>query len=103
MIRVSVFYPAGDGRTFNMDYYLKTHIPLFKKCMGAAMKEVRVERGVGGATPGTPAIYVAIAHATFDSAEAFGAALAPHAAEIMGDVPNYTNIQPVIQISEVLM
>jgi hypothetical protein len=25
----------------------------------------------------------------------------PHAAAIMGDVPNYTDIEPVIQISEV--
>jgi hypothetical protein len=27
MIEVTVAYPAGQGRTFNMDYYLKTHIP----------------------------------------------------------------------------
>ena len=38
MIEVTVAYPAGQGRTFNMDYYLKTHIPLFQKRMGAAMK-----------------------------------------------------------------
>jgi uncharacterized protein (TIGR02118 family) len=40
-------------------------------------------------------------HATFDSVEAFQAAFLPHAAEIQGDVPNYTNIQPLLQISEV--
>jgi hypothetical protein len=28
MIEVTVAYPAGEGRTFDMDYYLKTHIPL---------------------------------------------------------------------------
>ncbi|HYR84325.1 MAG TPA: EthD family reductase [Terriglobia bacterium] len=103
MIEVTVAYPAGQGRTFNMDYYLKTHIPLFQKRMGAAMKTIRVSRGIGGSTPRAPEAFVAMVHATFDSAEVFASAFAPHAAELQGDAPNYTNIQPVVQISEVLM
>jgi len=35
--------------------------------------------------------------------EAFQNAFAPHAAEILADIPNYTTIQPVIQFSEVKM
>ncbi len=31
--------------------------------------------------------------------EAFQAAFAPHAAEIMGDIANYTDVQPAVQIS----
>src|SRR6266436_8962972 len=58
MIEVTVAYPAGQGRTFNMDYYLKTHIPLFQKRMGAAMKTIRVSRGIGGSTPRSPAAFV---------------------------------------------
>src|SRR5438309_1150489 len=50
MIEVTVAYPAGQGRTFNMDYYLKTHIPLFQKRMGTAMKTIRVSRGIGVGT-----------------------------------------------------
>src|SRR6267142_2444523 len=103
MIEVTVAYPAGQGRTFNVDYYLMTHIPLFQKRMGAAMKTIRVSRGIGGSTPRSPAAFVAMVHATFDSAEVFATAIAPHAAELQGDAPNYTNIQPVVQISEVLM
>ena len=103
MIEVTVAYPAGQGRTFNMDYYLNTHIPLFQKRMGAAMKTIRVSRGIGGSTPRSSAAFVAMVHATFDSAEVFATAFAPHAAELQGDAPNYTNIQPVVQISEVLM
>ena len=103
MIEATVAYPAGQGRTFNMDYYLKTHIPLFQKRMGAAMKTIRVSRGIGGSTPRSPAAFVAMVHATFDSAEVFATAFAPYAAELQGDAPNYTNIQPVVQISEVLM
>jgi uncharacterized protein (TIGR02118 family) len=103
MIEVTVAYPAGQGRTFDMDYYLKTHIPLFQKRMGAAMKTIRVSRGIGGSTPRAPAAFVAMVHATFDFAEVFASAFAPHSAELQGDAPNYTNIQPVVQISEVLM
>src|SRR6201982_1013347 len=103
MIEVTVAYPAGQGRTFNMDYYLKTHIPLFQKRMGAAMKTIRVSRGIGGSTPRSPAAFVAVVHATFDSSHVFAHAFSPHAAELQGDAPNYTNIQPVVQISEVLM
>jgi hypothetical protein len=33
--------------------------------------------------------------------EAFQNAYGPHAKAIMGDMPNYTDIQPTLQISEV--
>jgi uncharacterized protein (TIGR02118 family) len=64
MIEVTVAYSAGQGRTFNMDYYLKTHIPLFQKRMGGAMKTIRVSRGIGGSTPRAPAAFVAMVHVT---------------------------------------
>src|SRR5260370_33512161 len=96
-------YPAGQGPNFDMEYYLKTHIPLFQKRMGAAMKTIRVSRGIGGSTPRTPAAFVAMVHATFDSAGVFASAFAPHSAELQEDAPNYTNIQPVVQIIEALM
>ncbi|MBV8728414.1 MAG: EthD family reductase [Acidobacteriia bacterium] len=102
MTRVTILYPAAEGRTFNMDYYLETHVPLFRKRMGAAMKSLSVERGLSGSMPGSPAPFVAIIQGTFESAEAFAAAFAPHAAEIQGDVPNYTDIQPIVQIGEVI-
>jgi len=33
--------------------------------------------------------------------EAFQTAFGPHAEAIMADIPNYTNIQPTLQISDV--
>ncbi len=53
--------------------------------------------------PGTPAPFVAMGHLHFDSLEALQAAFEQHAAEIMADIPNYTEIAPVMQISEVKM
>jgi uncharacterized protein (TIGR02118 family) len=42
-------------------------------------------------------------HLYFGSVAEFQAAFGPHTTAIMADVPNYTNIQPVIQVSEVKM
>jgi uncharacterized protein (TIGR02118 family) len=40
-------------------------------------------------------------HLLFDSVEAYQQAFAPHVDAIMGDVKNYTNVEPVVQISEI--
>jgi uncharacterized protein (TIGR02118 family) len=101
MIKVSVFYPNEEGKKFDMDYYLNSHIPMVQEKLGAALKGGAVEQGLGGAEPGSPATYVAMGHLLFDSVEAFQSAFGPHAEAIMADVPNYTDIQPTIQISEV--
>ena len=84
-----------------MAYYCDKHIPMVKEKLGAACKSVAVEQGMAGGQPGSPPTYIAMGHLYFDSVEAFQAAFGPHAKEIMGDIPNYTRIQPSIQISEV--
>ncbi len=101
MIKVTVFYPNTEGKKFDMDYYCNKHIPMVQGKIGEALKEVAVEEGLGGAEPGSPAAYRAMGHLYFDSVEAFQTAYGPHAKEIMEDIPNYTDIQPLIQISEV--
>jgi uncharacterized protein (TIGR02118 family) len=42
-------------------------------------------------------------HFSFDSVESFMAAFVPHAAVLQGDIPNYTDVAPVIQFNEILM
>jgi len=102
MIMVSVMYPNGEGSTFDMAYYCKTHIPMVRQKLGTALKGVSVERGIAGEAPGSPAPYLALCHLLFESVEAFQASFAPHAQQFEADIPNYTNTQPTIQISEVL-
>ncbi|MBP6820411.1 MAG: EthD family reductase [Acidobacteria bacterium] len=101
MIKVSVFYPNEAGKKFDLDYYCNKHIPLVQEKLGAACKQIAVESGLGGGAPDSPATFIAMGHMYFDSVEAFQQAFAPHSAEIMGDIPNYTEIQPTLQISEV--
>jgi len=101
MIKVSVFYPNKEGARFDMGYYLQKHMPMVRQKMGAAVKSMGVEQGLAGGTPGAPITYRVIAHMTFDSMEAFQSAFGPQAESIMADVPNYTDLQPIVQISEV--
>ena len=101
MIKVSVFYPNKKGGTFDMAYYCDRHIPLVRRLLEPALKGTAVEHGLAGATPGSPATYVAMGHLLFETADAFQKAFGPHAAAIMSDIPNYTNTEPIIQISEV--
>jgi len=56
---------------------------------------------MSGAEPGSAPSYLALGHLTFESLTAFQTAWEPHAQQIVGDVPNYTNTQPTIQISEI--
>ena len=101
MIKLSALYPNNEDSKFDMGYYCETHIPMVQKKLGTACKRVAVEQGLGGATPGSRATYIAMGHLYFVSIEAFQVAFGPHTEAIMGDIPNYTNVQPVIQISEV--
>jgi len=101
MIKVTVAYSNSARSHFDIRYYCDTHIPLVRRLLGPALKGVAVEHGIRGAAPGSPAPFLAIGQLQFDSVEAFQSAFGRHSQEIMSDVPNYTDIQPVIQISEV--
>src|SRR5690606_2950071 len=82
--------------------YRDQHMPMFKARLGDACRSVQVDRGLAGPTPGSKPLYEAMCHVLCDSVEAFQAAFGPHAKEINGDVKNYTDIRPVMQISSVV-
>jgi len=102
MTKVSVMYPNGEGKTFNMDYYCNTHLPMVGELLGDALKGATVEKGLGGAAPGTTAPFAGMGNMYFDSVEDFGKAFGPNSEKIMGDLPNFTNIEPIVQVSEVM-
>ena len=103
MIKVSVMYPNTPGARFDHAYYRDKHMPLVKARMGEHCQYYTIDQGLGGGAPGTPATYVCMGHLFCDSVEAFQAGFGPHAGEIMGDIPNYTDIAPVIQMSEIVV
>jgi uncharacterized protein (TIGR02118 family) len=101
MIKVSVFYPNGSDARFDMAYYLDRHMPMVRDLMGGALKGINVEQGLAGGQPGAAAPYIALGHLLFESVDEFQSAFDKHSAAILGDIPNYTNMQPTVQISQV--
>jgi uncharacterized protein (TIGR02118 family) len=103
MIKVSVMYPNKSGARFNHEYYRDKHMPLVKARMGDTCKHYTVDKGIAGGAPGAPATYIGMGHIFCESMEAFQSGFGPHMKEIMADIPNYTDLNPVIQMSEVVV
>jgi uncharacterized protein (TIGR02118 family) len=101
MIRVSVMYPNSESVRFDHDYYMSRHMPDAARLIGSACLKAEVDQGLAGGAPGQAAPYVVMAHLFFESVESFQTAFGPVAAQIMADLPNFTNATPVIQISQV--
>jgi uncharacterized protein (TIGR02118 family) len=100
MIKVTVLYPNGEGKTFDMDYYTKNHMPLMAKFFN--LKIYAIDKGLAGGAPNTPVPFLAIGYLYFDKLADYETALAKHVDEIRADFPKYTNITPLVQISEVI-
>ncbi|MEJ8845176.1 EthD family reductase [Variovorax rhizosphaerae] len=103
MIKVSVLYPNKPGARFDHTYYAEKHMPLVKSLMGDACLYYTVDKGLAGGAPGAPPPFVGMCHIFCNSVEAFQAGFGPHMKQIMGDVPNYTDLTPELQISEVVV
>ncbi len=103
MIKVSVMYPNKPGARFDHEYYRDKHMPLVKARMGDACRSYTVDKGMAGGAPGEAPTYVCAGHIFADSVESFQAGFGPHAKEIMADIPNYTDLAPIMQISEVVV
>jgi uncharacterized protein (TIGR02118 family) len=103
MVMISIMYPNKDGSTFDQEYYINTHMPLSIERLSthAGFRGVSVVRGMEGEMPGSAPAYVAMCLYLFDSLEDFLAAFNPHAAFLQGDMVNYTDIEPIIQINAV--
>jgi len=103
MIKVSVMYPNNPAVRFDHNYYREKHLPLIKRRMGAALEYYTIDRGLTGGAPDAPATYIAACHLLCDSIDAYKASFGPYAKEISGDIPNFTDVTPIVQISEVVV
>jgi len=101
MVKVSVLYPNRQGTNFDMSYYINRHMVMVQQLLGPRLKGMSVEQGISGVQPDSSASYIAMGHLLFDSVEDFQTSFGPHTQAIVGDIPNYTNSEPIIQISEV--
>lgn len=95
---LTVLYPNKEGATFDFEYYLQKHIPVANGLLG---HEFTVSRGLLSATGGPPA-FLCIARMDIGTVAEFLPFLVRHVEALGNDIPNYTNIEPVIQFEEVL-
>ena len=102
MIRLIALYPTKENAKFDFDYYTKKHMPLaVSRLKDFGCIRTEVDRGLGTADGGS-AQFVCIGYLYFENIEGFKKGLEAHGEELMGDIPNYTNIEPCIQINEVI-
>lgn len=102
MIKVSVLYPKTADSHFDLAYYRDTHMALVRDKLGDSCKGTAIESGLAGGAPGEEPTYMAMGHLYFDAVADFQTAFGTHAEKILGDIPNFTNVQPTVQISEVI-
>jgi uncharacterized protein (TIGR02118 family) len=102
MYKVSVMYPNQKGSRFDLEYYRTTHMALVEKHMKPfGLLRAEVLRGISGGG-GQPAPYICIGNLYFDSADGYEKAGAASGGALRADIPNFTDVTPVRQISEVL-
>ncbi|MCF3947743.1 EthD family reductase [Acidiphilium sp. AL] len=102
MIGVAVLYPKTETSHFDTDYYHAKHMKLVRDLwepMG--LRGARVMHGQTGPDGKAPP-YAVITVLEFDSLGAFGKAASAHGGAIMGDIPNFTDVQPVMQFNEIM-
>lgn len=101
-IKVTVLYPSGDDAKFDLDYYLNTHMPLVSEHWAQyglkGWEVIQFVKGADGAAP----LYQIQATLAFDTKEDFGKAMSSAEAKtVLGDIPNFTNTQPVLIAGDV--
>ena len=103
MIKVTILYANEAGKKFDVDYWVNTHVPMVQRLLGPmGLVRGELEKGVSGTDPNAPPPYVVVGHLYFNTTDEVHAGFSAHGREIMGDIKNYTDIQPQFQISETI-
>lgn len=102
LIKISVMYPFTEGKTFNLEYYETKHMPMVAAFIGSNLVKYTIEKGVASGIPNQTLPYVAIGIFYVKSLSDYQAAIGPNRDVIRADFPNYTNITPIILVSEVV-
>jgi uncharacterized protein (TIGR02118 family) len=101
MFCASVAYPMQQSGKFDFEYFAHKHVPLFARFLGENCVRFEVHKSL--AAPGAPApSFIGVAYFWVRSGEEFGATLARYGNEIYSDIPNFTDIEPLRQWSEVV-
>jgi uncharacterized protein (TIGR02118 family) len=98
MIRASLLYPNEPGKKFDFDYYIKKHMAMVsKKAKPYGFIRYEVDKAADSSSP-----FIAVGHLYFKSLEGYQNGAAASAEALMADIPNFTDIMPQIQVSEIV-
>ncbi len=100
MICVSVLYPHAPGKSFDQVYYEQKHRPLVMEKLAGVITRYEILQGLSGLAPGSEPMFACTGNLYFNTVGDFQQAMAAHGAELQADIPNFTDIMPVFQISE---
>lgn len=98
MIRIAAVYKREEGKYFDMDYYVNTHLPVVcKKFEPFGLSRIEVDKPQeapgGGQSP-----FFAIGYLYFPSLKHFQDAYRAVGQEVVGDIIKYTDVKPMIQV-----
>ena len=102
LIKVSVMYPYAQGKHFGMEYYESKHMPMVAGYLGSNLVKYTIEKGLASGVPDQPLPFMAIGTFYVKSLDEYKAAIAPNRDAIREDILKYTDIVPVILVSEVV-
>lgn len=102
LTKVSVMYPFEEGKTFNMEYYETKHMPMVAGFLGSNLVRYTIEKGVASGMPNSQLPFMAIGTFYIKDLGEYQAAIGPNRDAIRADFPNYTNVTPVILVSEII-
>ena len=101
VFKVTILYPGGEDKTFDMDYYENKHMPMVAGFIGQNLIFYEIDKGIAGRTPDDKVPFVAVGYFYINDAAEYNRAIAQNIDTIISDIKNYTNIQPVVLISEI--
>ncbi len=98
---ITVLYPNVHGARFDLDYYLRRHMPLVMDLFGPhGMRGWRVAE-ISETPSGEPPAFMISAMLDFTEVGAFHAALKAAGEPVLADVPRFTDTTPVFLIGAV--
>jgi len=101
MFKVTILYPNGDDKTFDMDYYEKKHMPMVAGFIGKNLRFYEIDKGIAGRSPNEKVPFLAVGYFYISDVAEYNKAISQNRDAVINDFKNYTNIQPVVLISEI--
>lgn len=93
---MTILYPNAPDVTFDFDYYREHHLPMITGPYGDSIRRLELRRAVTGG-PGPQPPYVAVVNIWVADDDAFAAHGQQHSQALIDDIPNFSNVMPVIQ------